>query len=414
MGWVTVAQIGIAAVSAIVAGSAAEDAEDDAHAARQAAAAGQQGQNLLQGRMVAMAEEEWALYKEKAFPLLEELAAGRDVEDRTEEEMARAAGSTKEAYGTARQNLMRRLNLEEDAGSPRSAAILRPTYTDEATAVSRAVTDARLRVEDTEWGRTLQAVGAFQRLPQDASANLQGASTAAARGTAAGAVTNADLARMQYQNAGQAAYGAGYFGTQALNRWNRPPTAQPAAGGASSGGGGGFMDFDPSMFSYDLGPDSTGGAYRHGGAIKRGAPRIRSNYQDGGPIEGPGTGTSDSIRGQVEEGSYILSADTVRAVGEQKLHQLAEKAGVRPGSGGDDRNGLPVRLSRGEWQIPPQVVSFHGEEFFNKMQQKYHRPVEDEDGMANGGAMRKRGLPKLVQDALHNSMPGRALARRRG
>jgi hypothetical protein len=141
---------------------------------------------------------------------------------------------------------------------------------------------------------------------------------------------------------------------------------------------------------------------------------------NGGEIEGPGTGTSDSIRALKAPGTYILSADTVRAVGTKKLRDLMEKAGVRPGEGeNSDPRGVQVALSNGEWAMPPEATKYHGEEFFNKMQQKYHRPVfadvnEDETASAaNGGVLRKRAMPRQVEDAILAQLPTRAIGMRR-
>lgn len=381
-------------------------------AAGQAAEAAQLQFNI-QDRLTKMSEEEWQLYKEKALPLIDKLVAESNVPDRSEEEMSLAADETKTAYAAGRQALLRRVNLEESAGGPRAGALLAPSYMDEASAVSRAVTEARrrekARVEDTSWGRKLQTVGVLQRLPQNASANLQGASAAAGRaGETASRVSNS-----YGQQAAQLAYGAGYLGRNAA-RW-----MARGSGGADAipDGQDDFMSpYEPSqgisddVYYSDVARD--GGKVTRRGVLA--PPRVKSNYADGGPIRGPGSGMSDSVKGAAEEGSYILSADTVRAIGHSKIQKIMEQAGVRPGFGGDDRGGVPVRLSNGEYQIPRRAVDFHGEEFFNKLQQKYHRPtMQDDDGMANGGAIRRKLLPSIVEEAIYNSMPSRALASRR-
>ena len=149
--------------------------------------------------------------------------------------------------------------------------------------------------------------------------------------------------------------------------------------------------------------------FKDGGAIRR------PGYAEGGKVEGPGTGTSDSIKTEKRPGTYILSTDTVRAVGTKKLDDLMEKAGVRKGFNGADpqAGGIPVRLSTGEYEIPPEVTQHYGEEFFNKLQQKYHRPIASDQGYANGGAIRKRVLPRLVDDAIVNHYCGGGPVKRR-
>jgi hypothetical protein len=51
-----------------------------------------------------------------------------------------------------------------------------------------------------------------------------------------------------------------------------------------------------------------------------------SNVADGGHMEGPGTGTSDSIHDvSLSDGEFVLSADTVKAIGLDKLEALQAK-----------------------------------------------------------------------------------------
>ncbi len=46
--------------------------------------------------------------------------------------------------------------------------------------------------------------------------------------------------------------------------------------------------------------------------------------QHGGRVSGPGTATSDSISAQLSDGEFVLPADTVKAVGEQRLRALVK------------------------------------------------------------------------------------------
>ncbi len=46
--------------------------------------------------------------------------------------------------------------------------------------------------------------------------------------------------------------------------------------------------------------------------------------QHGGRVSGPGTATSDSIPAQLSDGEFVLPADTVKAVGEQRLRALVK------------------------------------------------------------------------------------------
>lgn len=51
-------------------------------------------------------------------------------------------------------------------------------------------------------------------------------------------------------------------------------------------------------------------------------PKSAVNMRRGGNVRGPGTGTSDSIPALLSNGEYVLSADTVRAVGKENLDAL--------------------------------------------------------------------------------------------
>lgn len=385
-------------VAGAVAGAVVSDMlSDDGGGRQQSAQASAHDQMLAQ-----ISKEEWDLYKEEAIPMLRELVGMRTTKDRTAEEVELAASGTKSAFSTARQALERRAGQTRNPGDPGYSAILAPTYMDEAAAVSTAITDARrkerARVEDTNWGRTLQAIGAYQRLPQDASANLQ----AAAAGQRSAAALDQRRSEAAGARTAQGAYGGAILG-RAANAWFSQGAA-PAQG--HQYGADDLYDFGGESYAPQAGMDDFY-SFRDGGAV-------RPRYADGGEVRGPGTGVSDSIPARVRPGSYILSTDTVRAIGTDKIHKMMEKAGLRPGVGGDDPGGRPVRLSNGEYQIPPEAVQHYGEEFFNKLQQKYHRPVADDGaGMANGGAIRKRALPKEVEEAIFRAMPDRALGKRR-
>ena len=60
---------------------------------------------------------------------------------------------------------------------------------------------------------------------------------------------------------------------------------------------------------------------------------------DGGKVNGPGSGTSDSVK--------AVNTD----------------------------NAQPIRLSNGEYIVSADVVKAKGQEFFDKLQERYHRPV---------------------------------------
>lgn len=511
MSWVAAAVV--AGAGAVAAGYGAyqqgQAAEDAADAARHGA-----DLNYRLGQRAAdLSDEQWQLYKDEGLPILRDLAANRHVADRTDEEVSRAANDVKTQYANAKAGLERQ--LLDSGGSPAdphyAAAIARASGS-EAADVARAITDARrnerLRVEETNWNRGLQAVQGYQGLPNQVQGNLNTASGAVARGSSA----NVNAANIYSQNAGQLGYGAGALLNAGYRMYPRtpttpPPNQQPLADTTLSGnvdwnaaenfggvgaapykGGGairgrtvdgtvtarryddggsirpdgskkgrGFFgplprpdgsvstelsfDFDadgrkilapllvPSLTQPEIdhllqGGEPTETIYRK--AQDHALDRVRAGKSpfaeeaeegkaEGGPVEGPGTGTSDSISTRKAVGSYVLSADTVRAIGTKKLEGMMEQAGVRRGFGAEpDPGGEKVKLSTGEWVMPPEVVDHHGEEFFNKLQQKFHKPIASNDGMANGGptrAIRQRGLPHMVESAILGSMPQHAVRR---
>ena len=85
----------------------------------------------------------------------------------------------------------------------------------------------------------------------------------------------------------------------------------------------------------------------------------------GGMVRGPGTGTSDSIATEAEPGTYIMPADSTAAIGPSAL----EKMGT-----------VPVRLSDGEFKLPPAQVMAIGEAVLKLMKDATHTPVNGEDG----------------------------------
>lgn len=85
----------------------------------------------------------------------------------------------------------------------------------------------------------------------------------------------------------------------------------------------------------------------------------------GGVVRGPGTGTSDSIATEAEPGTFIMPADSTKAIGPAALAKLGT---------------MPVRLSDGEFEIPPEQVMALGAAVLKLMKDATHKPVNGEDG----------------------------------
>lgn len=104
-----------------------------------------------------------------------------------------------------------------------------------------------------------------------------------------------------------------------------------------------------------------------------------AGLKDGGPVRGPGTGTSDDVPDEVREGTYIMPADSTQAIGEQALS----------GMGGER---VPVNLSNGEFKLPPEQVHAVGVQALNQMKDATHaqaaqqgRGMKPELFFADGG-----------------------------
>lgn len=81
----------------------------------------------------------------------------------------------------------------------------------------------------------------------------------------------------------------------------------------------------------------------------------------GGKIQGPGTGTSDSIRTEVPSGSYIMPADSTAKIGEKALDEIGKQ--------------VPVNVSSGEYHMPPEQVHAVGAQVLDQMKAATHTPV---------------------------------------
>lgn len=93
--------------------------------------------------------------------------------------------------------------------------------------------------------------------------------------------------------------------------------------------------------------------------------------QEGGKIQGPGTGTSDDVQKTVPSGTYIMPADSTAQIGEQNLEQLGQG---KP---------LDINVSNGEFQMTPEQVHAVGAQALDQMKEQTHTPS---------------GLPQTIMD----------------
>lgn len=88
-------------------------------------------------------------------------------------------------------------------------------------------------------------------------------------------------------------------------------------------------------------------------------------FAEGGVVRGPGTGTSDSIEDEVPPGTFIMPADSTAAIGPSALERMGT---------------VPVRLSNGEFEVPPEQVMAIGAAVLKAMKDATHAPVNGVDG----------------------------------
>ena len=100
----------------------------------------------------------------------------------------------------------------------------------------------------------------------------------------------------------------------------------------------------------------------------------RKHAANGGLIEGPGTGTSDSIKKDVPEGTYILPADTTAQLGlgmpGRNGQSAPDKEQPRLGMPGKQ---VPVAVSNGEYEMPPQDVHALGAVVLDQLKNATHQ-----------------------------------------
>jgi len=141
--------------------------------------------------------------------------------------------------------------------------------------------------------------------------------------------------------------------------------------------------------------------------FKKGAkPEQDAKLPKGGKIQGPGTGTSDSIKTEIPKGSYIMPADSTQQIGPKALGELGQP--------------VPVNVSSGEFQMPPEQVHAVGVQALNQMRDATHMPTAagfkpQKDGLyfVDGGSPaeeERRRLPGNPLAVTYGDMTGRPSA----
>jgi hypothetical protein len=259
-------------------------------------------------------DEMWARFKEKYWPLEDELLDPefRNVQDRSEEMAAQAGDAVTTSFGAQRGQSQRA--LERAGVNPmdgRFRAVNRTLDLGEAATKAAAMNDARAterrRVEDTNFSRALQVMSLGRGIP----AQVSGGSNQAAATYGSNANIYSNLARMLAQDAGSA--GAG--GMQAVLR---------GIEGLTSGGGGN------STFGFGAMPALSVAA----GGLGTNAFSEQSNmlaaqqFEEGGPVRGPSHEEGGRII-EAEGGEYVLSREVVEDLGLDRIEKMVADAKER-------------------------------------------------------------------------------------
>jgi len=94
---------------------------------------------------------------------------------------------------------------------------------------------------------------------------------------------------------------------------------------------------------------------------------------EGGAINGPGGPVDDQVPAELPEGSYVIPADVVSAVGVDFFDKLESDNAEGGAEGMQDR--VNAMTSDGEYVISPNVVQRKGKKFFDDLLVKYHKPA---------------------------------------
>ena len=262
-----------------------------------------------------------------------EKAANYDTPERRERERGAAVADVSTAFDAQRRNALQRLeSYGVDPSTTRNAALDIGVRTAQAAAQAQAGTAADRRVEDT--GRALQSdVINLGRGALSNAAGFYGASVNAGSAAQQGALNTTQAGA----NAMQPALG---FSGQALQGYGQSGNIQSQA-------------YQNQMMGYAA-------KQRNNAMAMQGLGSIAGMFlADGGEIANDPTSFGGNQQPQ--------------GIPSQMFASDGEVTGPGDGSGIDDQ--VPAMLSQGEFVIPADVVRKKGEEFFEKLIEKYHIPA---------------------------------------
>ena len=272
-----------------------------------------------------------------------EEAANYDTPERRERERGAAIADVNTQFDAQRRNALQRLeSYGVDPSQTRNAALDIGVRTAQAAAQAQAATGASRRVEDI--GRAMQSD--VINLGRGALSNAAGFYGQA---VGAGSAAQGNALNTTQAGAGATQSALGFSG-QALQGYGQ------SANILSQG-------YGNQMMGWNAGQQQQAGLLQGVGSL------AGMFMADGGEVEGVPTG---SIAGQQQRG--------MPGMGIPYMDDGDVDTGMGDGSGIDDT--VPAMLSDGEFVIPADVVRKKGEEFFEKLIEKYHTPASQQRGNA--------------------------------
>ena len=273
--------------------------------------------------------DEYAAYEKGTFRPLEQQLVDRaksyDTEAKREELARTASADVGQAFGVARGQQQRGLaaaGIRPD--SNRFAALNNNLIVQEALAKAGAQNKARTDAEGLGYARLMDASSLGRNLASNAS-TAYGVSINANNAAAANAQSGTDMMGKGYSGAisgmGSAANSYGTAG----NIYGQEFNARMQGYNAQQEAAGGFWKGVGSI----VGGVASGGTGSIGGAIASkffadGGKARGLRYADAGKVEGPGGPVDDKIPAMLSNGEYVLPADTVKAIGTDKLDKVVK------------------------------------------------------------------------------------------
>ena len=299
-----------------------------------------------------------------------------DTAQRREQEAGAAVSEVAQAFEQSRKASEERLkSFGIDPSQGAFAALQAGSAIEKAKAQASAARAARNRVEDVGRALRADAVNLGRGLPSSIAGSygtaISAGSSAVGSATNVSNTTNAARATAGgFLNSGISAINSGVnvLNTSFQNALASDALAQQGQSDLFGGIG--------SLLGAGLGFGAAGGFKGLFGADGGVVPYIDAKA-DGGVIsgvirgKGDGSGIDDAIKTKAEVGTFIIPKDVVDKVGKKNLKRAI---GEVPRSG-TKLPAVPIRVSSGEYAVPPEKANAIGYDKLQALVDAYHVPA---------------------------------------